>query len=298
MLDKFSRGLRKTRQMLSGSVTGLKSILSGSKLDNGAFDELEEALILADIGAAASRRIISELRNIRVDKPVKESLADIIAARFSPAPPESERHKPQVILVVGVNGSGKTTTIAKLARYEIQAGGKVLLAAADTFRAAAGEQLSYWAKLVGADIIRQGSGSDPAAVAFDSVKAGISRGLSMVIIDTAGRLQTRMNLMEELKKIKRAVGKAMAGAPHEVLMVMDATTGQNALSQIRLFNEAAGLTGIVVTKLDGSAKGGVLVAAVEEFAIPIKYVGVGEKQDDLLPFDPRRFAEALVGIDV
>jgi fused signal recognition particle receptor len=171
------------------------------------------------------------------------------------------------------------------------------MAAADTFRAAAGEQLGYWAKVVGAEIIRQPGGSDPAAVAFDAVKAGVARGASMVIIDTAGRLQTKSNLIEELKKIKRVVGKAMEGSPHEVYMVMDATTGQNGLSQVRLFDEAVGLTGIIVTKLDGTAKGGVLVAAAEQFKIPIVYAGVGEKQEDLVEFGAMEFAEALVGID-
>jgi fused signal recognition particle receptor len=199
--------------------------------------------------------------------------------------------------MVGVNGSGKTTTIAKIAKKEIDAGKAVIMAAADTFRAAAGEQLEFWAHKVGAEIIRQKSGADPAAVAYDAVTAAASRGIDHVIIDTAGRLQTKTNLMEELKKIKRVVGKALSGAPHEILMVMDATTGQNGLSQVKLFNEAVGLTGIIVTKLDGTAKGGVLVAAVDKFGIPIKYVGLGEKPEDLVEFDPVAFAEGLVGIN-
>ncbi|MEE9554491.1 MAG: signal recognition particle-docking protein FtsY [candidate division Zixibacteria bacterium] len=299
MLSKFGRGLKKTRQILNGSVAGLKSLFSQQKLDDNAFEELEEALILADIGAETSSEIIAELKITSDDKPIRQLLADIITGRFSNSGhgDEANKAKPRIILVVGVNGSGKTTTIAKLARNEINSGGKVILAAADTFRAAAGEQLEHWADLVGAELIKQSSGSDPAAVAFDAVKAGVARNSSMVIIDTAGRLQTKSNLMEELKKINRVIGKAMDGAPHEVFMVMDATTGQNGLSQVKTFNEAVGLTGIIVTKLDGTAKGGVLVAAFERFGIPIKYVGVGEKQEDLIEFDPRQFAEALVGID-
>lgn len=300
MLSKFGRGLKKTRQMLTGSITSIKSLLSGTKLDDDAREELEEALILADVGAIAAAEIIAELKNRHDDKQIRQALAEIIACRFDKSINDntiSNNLRPRVILIVGVNGSGKTTTIAKLARNEIEAGGKVILAAADTFRAAAGEQLEHWANVVGAEIIRQSVGSDPAAVAFDAVKAGVSRNASMVIIDTAGRLQTKANLMEELKKINRVVGKAMEGAPHEVLIVMDATTGQNGLSQVKIFNEAVGLSGIIVTKLDGTAKGGVLVAAFGQFGIPIKYVGIGEKQDDLIEFDSKQFAEALVGID-
>ena len=225
-------------------------------------------------------------------------MANIIAQRFKP-PEEAKAltSGPRVILIVGVNGSGKTTTIAKLAQRTIASGGKVMMAAADTFRAAACEQLEIWALRVGAQLIRQKSGSDPAAVAFDAVKAAMARDFDLVLIDTAGRLQTKTNLMEELKKIKRVIGKAMPDAPHEILLVMDATTGQNGLSQIELFNDAVGLSGIVMTKLDGTAKGGVLVAAAEKYGIPIKYVGLGEKADDLIDFDAQAFAEALVGVN-
>lgn len=299
MLNKFLSGLKKTRQAISESVSDFKGLLThGKKLDNETLAELEEALILADVGAGAATEIIEQFKSSDdLDDPLR-SLAGIIAGKFNfNEIGEQDIKIPRVILMVGVNGSGKTTTIAKIAQREIAAGRKVILAAADTFRAAAGEQLEFWAEKVGAEIIKQKSGADPAAVAFDAVSAAISRKVDCVIIDTAGRLQTKTNLMEELKKIKRVTGKALPGAPHEILMVMDATTGQNGLSQVRLFDEAVGLTGIIVTKLDGTAKGGVLVAASEKFSIPIKYVGMGEKADDLVDFDPLAFAEGLVGIN-
>jgi len=299
MLNRFLSGLRKTRQAISESVSDFKNLLTpGGKIDDETLENLEEALILADVGAEAASTIIADLKSeSTADNPL-QSLADIIARKFKENNTvEVERNIPRVILVVGVNGSGKTTTIAKLARREIEAGRKVILAAADTFRAAAGEQLDFWAKKVGAEIIQQKSGADPAAVAYDAVASAASRKIDFVIIDTAGRLQTKTNLMEELKKIKRVVGKALPGAPHEIVMVMDATTGQNGLSQVRLFNEAVGLTGIIVTKLDGTAKGGILVAASERFGIPIDYVGLGEKPEDLVEFEPHAFAEGLVGIN-
>lgn len=299
MLNRFLSGLRKTRQAISESVSDFKNLLSpGGKIDDETLENLEEALILADVGAEAATAIIADLKSERsADNPL-QSLADIIARKFKDNnAAEKTQNIPRVILVVGVNGSGKTTTIAKLARREIEAGRKVILAAADTFRAAAGEQLDFWAKKVGAEIIQQKSGADPAAVAYDAVASAVSRKIDFVIIDTAGRLQTKTNLMEELKKIKRVVGKALPGAPHEIVMVMDATTGQNGLSQVRLFNEAVGLTGIIVTKLDGTAKGGILVAASERFGIPIDYVGLGEKPEDLVEFEPHAFAEGLVGIN-
>jgi fused signal recognition particle receptor len=299
MFNKFLSGLKKTRQAISESVSDFKDLLArGKKLDDDTLEELEEALILADVGAGAASEIIDQMRRSgNVEEPL-ESLSDIIARKFNFNRDGIDNGPiPQIVLVVGVNGSGKTTTIAKIAKKEIGAGKKVLMAAADTFRAAAGEQLEFWAARVGAEIIRQKSGADPAAVAYDAVAAAISRKIDCVIIDTAGRLQTKTNLMEELKKIKKVVGKALAGAPHEILMVMDATTGQNGLSQVKLFNEAVGLTGIIVTKLDGTAKGGVLVAASDKFGIPIRYVGLGEKPEDLVDFDPMAFAKGLVGID-
>ncbi len=299
MFNKFLSGLKKTRQALSGSVSDFKNLLSpGKKLDNETLEKLEEALILADVGAGAASEIIEQLQSSKnTDDPLK-SLTEIIARKFKYEGSANKNIKtPHVILIVGVNGSGKTTTIAKIAQKKISAGRKVIMAAADTFRAAAGEQLEFWANKVGAEIIRQKSGADPAAVAYDAVIAAVSRKVNYVFIDTAGRLQTKINLMEELKKIKRVVGKALPGAPHEILMVMDATTGQNGLSQVKLFNEAVGLTGIIVTKLDGTAKGGILVAASDKFGIPIKYVGLGEKPEDLVEFDPMAFAEGLVGIN-
>ena len=299
MFNKFLSGLKKTRQALSGSVSDFKNLLSpGKKLDNETLEKLEEALILADVGAGAASEIIEQLQSSKnTDDPLK-SLTEIIARKFKYEGSANKNIKtPHVILIVGVNGSGKTTTIAKIAQKKISAGRKVIMAAADTFRAAAGDQLEFWANEVGAEIIRQKSGADPAAVAYDAVIAAVSRKVNYVFIDTAGRLQTKINLMEELKKIKRVVGKALPGAPHEILMVMDATTGQNGLSQVKLFNEAVGLTGIIVTKLDGTAKGGILVAASDKFGIPIKYVGLGEKPEDLVEFDPMAFAEGLVGIN-
>lgn len=301
VFNKFFSGLKKTRQAISRSFNGLTSLvgLGGRTLDAQTLEALEEALILADVGVSAASQIVEQLRKAGPTEQPEMILADIIAERFqSTLPPSSNNtQKPHVILIVGVNGSGKTTTIAKLADQKIKSGGKALMAAADTFRAAAGEQLEIWAGRVGADLIMQKSGSDPAAVAFDAVKAAMARHADLVLIDTAGRLQTKTNLMEELKKIKRVIGKAMDTAPHEVLLVMDATTGQNGLSQIELFHNAVGLTGIIVTKLDGTAKGGVLVAAVEKYGIPIKYVGLGEKAEDLIEFDPKSFAQALVGIE-
>ncbi len=300
MFNRFAAGLKKTRSAIAGNFPGFAGLLRQNEtLDKETLGELEEALILADVGAGAAAEIIDELEKSYAGKAPQKVLTRIIADRFisniDEKPPLTA--KPRIVLVVGVNGSGKTTTIAKIAHSTITSGGRVILAAADTFRAAAGDQLQHWAEMVGAEIIRQAERSDPAAVTFDAVKAGIARNSDLVLIDTAGRLQTKTNLMEELKKIKRVVNKAMEGAPHEILMVMDATTGQNGLSQISVFNEAVGLTGIVIAKLDGTAKGGMLVAAVEKFGIPIKYVGLGEKPEDLIEFDPVAFAEALVGVD-
>jgi fused signal recognition particle receptor len=300
MLTRFSAGLKKTRNAIAGSFPGFAGLLGKNEdFYNETLGDLEEALILADVGAKAAAEIIDDLANNHSGRAPQKALAKIISERFISRTDEEllSTVKPRIILVVGVNGSGKTTTIGKIAHTTAKSGGKVIMAAADTFRAAAGEQLEHWAKAVGAEIVRQTDRSDPAAVAFDAVKAGIARNSDLVLIDTAGRLQTKTNLMEELKKIKRVIGKAMEGAPHEILMVMDATTGQNGLSQIGIFNDAIGLTGIVIAKLDGSAKGGVLVAAAEKFQIPIKYVGLGEKPEDLVEFDPMAFAEALVGIN-
>lgn len=300
MFNRFVDGLRKTRSSLTRNLADIGDLLGGDKKpDKKILDELEEALILADVGATPAREIIEELGHYRGTNSPREILAGIIARKLNAASVEYEESgaRPFVVLVVGVNGSGKTTTIARIGHMAVSSGKGVIFAAADTFRAAAGEQLEYWAEKIDADIVRGSDGSDPASVAFDAVKAAITRDMDLVLIDTAGRLQTRFNLMEELKKIKRVIDKAMPGAPHEILMVMDATTGQNGLSQIGIFNEAVGITALALVKLDGSAKGGVLVSAVDRFKIPIKYVGVGEREEDLLSFDPVAFAKALVGID-
>jgi fused signal recognition particle receptor len=300
VFNKFFSGLKKTRQAISGRLSGLASVLvRGKSLDPETLEALEEALILADVGASAAPKIIEELKKSRPEDDLQKALSIIIAGHLSKSSTSSNtlQNKPYVILIVGVNGSGKTTTIAKLAHRSIQNGGKVIMAAADTFRAAAGEQLEIWAERVGAELVKQESGSDPAAVAFDAINAAIARNFDLVIIDTAGRLQTKTNLMEELKKIKRVISKALPGAPHETLLVMDATTGQNGLSQIELFNNAVSLTGIIMTKLDGTAKGGILIAASDKYDIPIKFVGLGEGRDDLVEFDPKAFADALVGIN-
>jgi fused signal recognition particle receptor len=300
MFNRFVDGLRKTRSSLTRNLADIGDLFGGDKKpDKKILDELEEALILADVGAAPAREIIEELGHYRGTNSPREILAGIIAGKLNAASVEYEDSsaRPFVVLVVGVNGSGKTTTIARIGHMAVGSGKGVVIAAADTFRAAAGEQLEYWAGKIDADLVRGADGSDPASVAFDAVKAATTRNLDLVLIDTAGRLQTRYNLMEELKKIKRVIDKAMPGAPHEILMVMDATTGQNGLSQIETFNQAVGITSLALVKLDGSAKGGVLVAAADRFKIPIKYVGVGEREDDLLPFDPAAFANALVGID-
>lgn len=296
--NKFFSGLKKTRDVFTKHFLGIFAN-DGGALDEATLESLEEALILADVGLPAATKIVDELKKNPPTEGPQMALAEIISRRFKvpSASTDTSKPKPYVVLIVGVNGSGKTTTIAKLAHQTIQKGGKVIMAAADTFRAAAGEQLEIWAKRVGAELVKQSSGSDPAAVAFDAVKAAQARNFDLVLIDTAGRLQTKTNLMEELKKIKRVIAKAMDGAPHETLLIMDATTGQNGLSQIDLFNEATPLSGIVMTKLDGTAKGGVLVAAAEKYGIPIKYVGLGEKADDLIEFDPLAFARALVGIN-
>ena len=299
-LNRFFAGLNKTRQAIADKISGIAGLITKDKsLSQETLDSLEEALILSDVGPEASGKIIAELKKVSATDNSSSKLAEIIAKRFDfdSGNSSDDNIKPRIVLIVGVNGSGKTTTIAKLAQKGISSGGKVILAAADTFRAAAGEQLEIWAERVGAELVKQSGGSDPAAVAFDAVKAAISRKADLLIIDTAGRLQTKTNLMEELKKIKRVIEKAMPGAPHEVLIVMDATTGQNGLSQIELFNNAIGLTGIVMAKLDGSSKGGILVAAAEKFKIPIKYVGLGEKADDLVEFNPMDFAKALVGLN-
>ena len=304
---KFSRlkeGLAKTRETLVAKVNRL--IFAKGKIDDEFLTQLEEILISSDVGVETAHRIIESIKRKTKEKKYEsqEELNELVRSEITNAlvksssngvdPFEFPPHtKPYVIMVVGVNGVGKTTTIGKLAYNYKSAGKNVLIGAADTFRAAANEQLEVWAKRAGVEIIQQLQGSDPAAVAFDTVQAAKARGADVVIIDTAGRLHTKTNLMEELKKIKRVITKVSAEAPHEVILVLDATTGQNAIQQAKLFNESVGLTGLVITKLDGTAKGGVIFAVTNALKVPVRFIGVGEKIDDLQPFDAEKFVEAL-----
>jgi len=298
-LDKLKHGLRRTREGLVGRLEG---ILKGAKtVDEAFFDELEELLIEADLGVSVATEIVENLRkrvhSERLTNPdevkglLKQELISLVGEH--PVPLNVGQNTVTVIMVVGVNGTGKTTTVGKLAAMLRSRGSKVMIAAADTFRAAAIEQLEVWARRAEVEIVRQQQGSDPAAVVYDAVAAAKSRGVDCLLVDTAGRLHTKTNLMEELKKIKRVVGRAIEGAPHEVLLVIDATTGQNGISQARLFKDAVDVTGIVLTKLDGTAKGGIVVSIGKELGIPVKLIGVGESIEDLREFDPRLFVEAL-----
>jgi fused signal recognition particle receptor len=289
------------RQGLRRTGAGISGLFGGSRIDEALFDELESALIMADAGMPATRFVLEQLRRkvreARAETPqqVRDLLREVLAEMLAPLEKTLDigRSTPTVMMMVGVNGAGKTTSIGKLTRHLQQAGCSVLLAAGDTFRAAAREQLAAWGERNGVQVISQ-QGGDPAAVAFDAVSAGRARGSDVVIVDTAGRLPTQQHLMEELKKIKRVLGKAMEGAPHEALLVIDATNGQNALAQLRAFDDAVGLTGIILTKLDGSAKGGVIAAIARERPVPIYFVGVGESLEDLQTFDAHAFARALV----
>jgi len=261
---------------------------------------LEEALLTADVGVRTTTRILQDVRarasnGAGNENELREALRTAIESTLGEPATKEPSAKPWVVLVSGVNGVGKTTSIGKLAARFRAEGKKVLLVAADTFRAAAIDQLGVWADRVGADFVRHQSGSDPAAVAFDGVKAAVARDVEVVLVDTAGRLHTRENLMEELRKVTRVIGKAIPGAPHEVWLVLDATTGQNAIHQAKVFSEVLGITGIVLTKLDGTAKGGAVLAIREELGVPILYVGIGEGVDDLRPFDPEEFANGLLG---
>jgi fused signal recognition particle receptor len=299
LLERLKSGVQKTR---AGLVNALEDALQGRKeIDAGLLDELENTLISADIGVRTTEEILERIRQ-RVERHqladaaelkgmIREQLLEILAA--SERAPAHVAEPPAVILMVGVNGSGKTTTIGKLAQRLKNEHHTVLLCAADTFRAAAIDQLEVWAERSGAQLVRQGPGSDPSAVVFDAVQAAKARKVDCVIVDTAGRLQTKEHLMAELHKMTRTARKVIPGAPHEVLLVLDATTGQNGLEQARKFTESSGVTGIVLTKLDGTAKGGIVVAIARELNLPIRYVGVGEKVDDLLPFDSEKFIESL-----
>jgi fused signal recognition particle receptor len=295
-LDKLKSGLAKTRKSL---VERVETVLLNRKIDETVLDEIEEILISSDVGAEAAGQIIVMLKDkvragiIKDVANVKTALQEEMSTMLGNPQPLEISAKPHVILMIGVNGVGKTTTIGKLSSRFRSEGRSVLLAAGDTFRAAAVEQLEIWAQRTGASIIKHQSGSDPAAVAFDAVEAAKSRGSDVVIIDTAGRLHTKSQLMDELKKVDRVIKKAMPDAPHEKLLVIDATTGQNALRQAKIFNEAVGLTGIVLTKLDGTAKGGIIFAIQKEVNIPVKLIGIGEGVEDLRDFDPRDFVSAL-----
>jgi fused signal recognition particle receptor len=294
--DRLKSGLLKTK---SGIIERVQTVLLNRKIDQSVIDEIEEILIASDVGMTATTQIVSTLgEKVRtgiiadVDN-VMDALREEMTAILGDFRPIAITTKPFVILTIGVNGVGKTTTIGKLASRFRAEKKSVLLAAGDTFRAAAIEQLDLWAQRTGADIVKHRGGSDPAAVAFDAVEAAKHRGSDVVIIDTAGRLHTKSALMEELKKVDRVITKALPGAPHEKLLVIDATTGQNALRQATLFNEAIGLTGIALTKLDGTAKGGIIFAIQKELNIPVKLIGVGEGVEDLRDFDPREFVNAL-----
>ena len=295
--NKIAQGLKKTRDSMMGKVDALLN--SFTKIDEDLFEELEENLIMADVGAVTAARICDRLRKkvkeegLASPDQVRSGLKQIISQMLEGPSELDLSTKPSVILVIGVNGVGKTTTIGKLANNLRQQGKKVLLAAADTFRAAAIDQLQIWADRAQVDLVRHEEGSDPAAVVFDAINAGTARGCDVVICDTAGRLHNKKNLMDELSKIARVIEREAPGCAKEVLLVLDATTGQNALNQAKLFREAAGLTGLVLTKLDGTARGGVVIGIREELDIPIKYIGVGEQIDDLRPFDPVEFANAL-----
>ena len=295
--EKISAGLKKTRDSLIGRLEDLAA--GFTKVDEDFFDELEETLIMGDVGANVTMRIMDELRDrvrhagITEPTEVIGQLREIITGLMGEESPLDLSTKPSVVLVIGVNGVGKTTTIGKMAAYLRGEGKQVLLAAADTFRAAAAEQLAVWADRAGAELIRHEEGSDPASVVFDAIHAGKSRGADVIICDTAGRLHNKKNLMDELSKIARVISRELPDAAVEVLLVLDATTGQNAISQARSFQEAAGITGIVLTKLDGTAKGGAVIGIREELGVPVKFIGVGEGIDDLRPFVPAEFAAAL-----
>ncbi|MBU1169239.1 MAG: signal recognition particle-docking protein FtsY [Proteobacteria bacterium] len=298
LMKNIRSGLSKTRNALSAQVDRL--FIGGSSLDEYKLEDLEEMLITSDVGVETSMKLIKNLSrqsgNIHsaddLKALIKEEIFNII--NISPVDPPPSIQKPHVIMVVGVNGVGKTTTIGKLASRFVKEGKDVLIVAADTFRAAASEQLAIWAERSGASIVRHKDNSDPAAVAYDGMDAALSRNVDIVIIDTAGRLHTKINLMEELKKIRRTVASKMPDAPHETLMVVDGTTGQNALQQAKLFNEAIGISSIALTKLDGTAKGGVVIGISHALNVPLKYIGVGEQIEDLQDFNPREFADAMI----
>jgi len=299
-LDRMKQAVTRTRENLAERIDDIVSI--GKEIDRNTLDDLEATLIGADLGSTTTQEVLGKLRE-KVDRKqiknveelkrlLKEELLAILNTANS-RPLSKVEGTPEVILVVGVNGTGKTTTIGKLSQVFRSQGKNVLLCAADTFRAAAIEQLEIWGQRTGTEVIKTKAGGDPAAVLFDALQAAVARKTDYVVVDTAGRLHTKTSLMAELEKMRRTAQRIIPGAPHETLLVMDATTGQNGLQQARLFTEAAGVTGIVLTKLDGTAKGGVVVAICRELGLPVRYVGVGEKAGDLLPFDPKEFVDSL-----
>ena len=297
--DKIKQGLSRTKENMTARLNSTIASFTGENED--FFEELEETLILSDVGAEASMEAVDRLRDtveergLRGPDEVRAALKEILVEMLGKNTGMKLDSRPSVILVVGVNGVGKTTTIGKLAKLYGGQGKKVLLAAGDTFRAAAAEQLGVWAERTGADFVRHEEGSDPAAVVFDSISAAIARGTEIIIVDTAGRLHNKSNLMNELAKISRVIDREMLWGDRETLLVLDATTGQNGLLQAEEFAKSAPLTGIVLTKLDGTAKGGIVFAIASKLGVPVKFVGVGEQADDLIPFDPEEFTEALLG---
>ena len=298
LFDKIKQGLQKTSDAVNRSLDNVFAAFV--KIDADLLEELEEALILSDVGAEASAKIVAEvekrakLRKITTAPELRDLLREVLTDNMLDNQPLDVSGKPAVILVIGVNGVGKTTSIGKLAARYVSEGKKVMLSAADTFRAAAADQLEIWAKRAGADIVRHGEGADPAAVVFDSISAAKARGSDVIIVDTAGRLHNKANLMNELAKIDRVISRELPDASRETLLVLDATTGQNAVHQAEEFNKAAHLTGIILTKLDGTAKGGIVIAISAGLGVPVKLVGVGEGIDDLIDFDRASFLEALL----
>ena len=298
LFDKIKQGLQKTSDAVNRSLDNVFAAFV--KIDADLLEELEEALILSDVGAETSAKIVAEvekrakLRKITTAPELRDLLREVLTDNMLDNQPLDVSGKPAVILVIGVNGVGKTTSIGKLAARYVSEGKKVMLSAADTFRAAAADQLEIWAKRAGADIVRHGEGADPAAVVFDSISAAKARGSDVIIVDTAGRLHNKANLMNELAKIDRVISRELQDASRETLLVLDATTGQNAVHQAEEFNKAAHLTGIILTKLDGTAKGGIIIAISAGLGVPVKLVGVGEGIDDLIDFDRASFLEALL----
>ncbi len=300
--DRLKKGLNKTRENLTTKIE--KLVIGYADIDDDLLDELEETLIMADVGMPTTEKLMTAVRKgikkkeINSPADLKPFLAKEITKILETGEDTTRvaANGPTVLLVIGVNGAGKTTTIGKLSAYYREQGKSVMLAAADTFRAAAIDQLEIWGQRTGAQVIKHEEGSDPAAVAFDAVKAAKARNIDVLIVDTAGRLQTKANLMQELEKINRVIGREIPDAPHETLLVLDATTGQNAISQAQLFTKAAPITGVVLTKLDGTAKGGVVIGIKSELSMPVKWIGVGEGVDDLRPFSAEDFAKALFNL--